>query len=154
MKNINYLSVDIGQMYFYSGDTPYEVDTKMNNVKLSNGQDVKLFFEYVVPEKRHAPSKLKEFVTRRTYSVCKGFHSTPGCVKDDKTGTVFFERESYPEIFFCNSVRESALFYFNNLKQNGLYKEYIAIVNEFYKNAIKNKKGEFEQYSEYQNRSM
>lgn len=139
MKNKNYLSVDIGNMYLYSGDTPYEVDCKMDPLELANGEKVKLFFEYVVPEKRRMPSTLKEFVTRRTYSVCMGFRSVPGCIRDDKTGTAFFERESYPEFIFNNGIREDALFYFDNLKSNGVYKEYVEKVNEFYKMALSHK---------------
>lgn len=154
MKNKNYLSIDIENMFLYDGIDERVPDTRMEPMTLSNGEKLKLFFEYVVPKRGRTPANLKEFVTRRTYTTFRGFHSIPGGMYDHKTGTVAFERESYPEFFMNNAIREDALFYFERLKNDGVYKEYVSKVNDFYKIAMTHKKEAAKEDSQDSQRSM
>ena len=119
-----YLCVNLDKMYFYKDDT-YKPTSKMNKVFLSDGTEVKLFFE---------------LTTKRTYYVSRGFKNIPGFLADRKYGTITYEGDGYQEFFLGTVSKEEVLEYLRDLREKGLYKEYASEVDKFYKLAQKNKK--------------
>ena len=74
-----YLCVSLDKMYFFNDDT-YKPTSKMNKVFLSDGTEVKLFFELTSKKSigSYFPeTHAKEILTKRTYSVSMGFKSRP-----------------------------------------------------------------------------
>ena len=94
--NKEYLCVPIDKMYFVGLDS-YKPISKMNKIYLSDGSEVKLFFE--LSSKKSIGSYFpethaKEILTKRTYSVNYGYKSRPGFLIDKKYGTT---QSKYPE---------------------------------------------------------
>lgn len=137
-----YLSVDLDKMYFFKDD-PYKPTSKMNKVFLSDGTEVKLFFELTSKKSigSYFPeTHAKEIVTKRTYSVSMGFKSRPGFLVDKKYGTIMYEGDGYQEFFLGTINKESVLSYLQDLREKGIYKEYAKKIDDFYKLARKNKR--------------
>ncbi len=137
-----YLCVDLDKMYFYSDDT-YKPTSKMKKVFLSDGSEVKLFFELTTKKAigvYFPETHVKEMLTRRTYFVSRGFKNIPGFLADKKYGTITYEGDGYQEFFLGTIKKDEVLEYFRKLREKGLYKEYASEVDKFYKLARKNKK--------------
>lgn len=137
-----YLCVDLDKMYFYSDDT-YKPTSKMKKVFLSDGSEVKLFFELTTKKVigvYFPETHVKEMLTRRTYFVSRGFKNIPGFLADKKYGTITYEGDGYQEFFLGTIKKDEVLEYFRKLREKGLYKEYASEVDKFYKLARKNKK--------------
>ncbi len=140
--NKEYLCVSIDKMYFVGLDS-YKPISKMNKIYLSDGNEVKLFFE--LSSKKSIGSYFpethaKEVLTKRTYSVNYGYKSRPGFLIDKKYGTIVYEGDGYQEFFLGTIKLEEVHDYLSNLREKGLYKEYAKKIDEFYKLAKKNKK--------------
>ena len=91
--NKEFLCVTLDKMYFVGLDS-YKPKSKMNKIYLSDGSEVKLFFE--LSSKKSIGSYFpethaKEVLTKRTYSVNYGYKSRPGFLIDKKYGTIVYE---------------------------------------------------------------
>ena len=140
--NKEYLSVDLDKMYFFSDD-PYKPTSKMNKVFLSDGTEVRLFFELTSKKSigSYFPeTHVKEILTKRTYNVSMGYNSRPGFLVDKKYGTITYEGDGYQEFFLGTINKENVLSYLQCLREKGIYKEYTKKINDFYKLAHKNKR--------------
>ena len=137
-----YLCVNLDKMYFYKDDT-YKPTSKMNKVFLSDGTEVKLFFELTTKKRigvYFPETHVKEMLTKRTYYVSRGFKNIPGFLADRKYGTITYEGDGYQEFFLGTVSKEEVLEYLRDLREKGLCKEYASEVDKFYKLAQKNKK--------------
>lgn len=137
-----YLCVSLDKMYFFNDDT-YKPTSKMNKVFLSDGTEVKLFFELTSKKSigSYFPeTHAKEILTKRTYSVSMGFKSRPGFLVDRKYGTITYEGDGYQEFFLGTINKDSVLSYLQDLREKGIYKEYAKEIDNFYKLARMNKR--------------
>lgn len=137
-----YLCVNLDKMYFYKDDT-YKPTSKMNKVFLSDGTEVKLFFELTTKKRigvYFPETHVKEMLTKRTYYVSRGFKNIPGFLADRKYGTITYEGDGYQEFFLGTIKSDEVHDYLSDLREKGLYKEYAKKINEFYRLAKKNKK--------------
>lgn len=140
--NKEYLCVSLDKMYFFRDDT-YKPTSKMNKVFMSDGSEVKLFFELTTKKVigvYFPETHVKEMITRRTYYVSRGFKNISGFLADKKYGTITYEGDGYQECFLGTISKDEVLEYFRKLREKGLYKEYASLVDEFYKLALENKK--------------
>lgn len=140
--NKEYLCVTLDKMYFVGLDS-YKPKSKMNKIYLSDGSEVKLFFE--LSSKKSIGSYFpethaKEILTKRTYSINYGYKSRPGFLIDKKYGTIVYEGDGYQEFFLGTIKLDEVRDYLSDLREKGLYKEYAKKINEFYRLAKKNKK--------------
>lgn len=137
-----YLCVSLDKMYFFNDDT-YKPTSKMNKVFLSDGTEVKLFFELTSKKSigSYFPeTHAKEILTKRTYSVSLGFKSRPGFLIDRKYGTITYEGDGYQEFFLGTINKDNVLSYLQDLREKGIYKEYAKEIDNFYKLARMNKR--------------
>lgn len=127
-----YMKASLNDVKFFEGDNPYSLvgGLEEEEVKLSNGQDIQLFFEYHRISERDC-GVVKEVVTGSCYERFFGVKLNPGYLKCDDYNMVIPADINQVLSTSSKEVKQ----YLKELKKNGLYKEYVQKVSNVYQKA-------------------
>lgn len=136
-KKKEYICIPLSNMNIY-GENPKDIISNIstNNALLSDGTEIKLFFEYTPNNSReiHKLPPLRELITGTIYEQSRGIKLTPPTIYSEKTKTSCFD---YNLTTFAPINHKLLKQYLKELKEKNLYKEYIEKINQFYETSIK-----------------
>lgn len=131
-KKKSYLKTSLKDMMFYKGDSPYDVVGKLeeSETKLSNGEDIVMFFEYV-PKTLRDLGVIKEIISNKSYERVFGVKFNPGYLSSEEHNIVF--PADVNQILDTTSTELKE--YLKHLKKAGLLDEYVSKLNSAYQKA-------------------
>ena len=131
-KKKSYLKAPLKDMMFYNGDNPYDTIERLDETetKLSNNEDIVMFFEYV-PKSLRDFGIIKEITTNNTYQRVFGVKFDPGYLSSEEHNIVFPTDVNQVLDTTSTELKE----YLKHLKKEGLLDEYISKLNNAYQKA-------------------
>jgi len=134
----NYLSVSLSDMKIFADDNRRNIirEVDKNDTLLSDGTEVKLFFEYYPQKNIRDYGIVKEILTGVEYERSFVFFKMgDNCLYSKNAGTVCFDTSNN----IVDVSRKEIQQYLKKLREKRLYEEYVKKIKDFYTTASKSR---------------